>query len=229
MALTRVAWLVLAVALAPACATPVADRAAPPPGEPALSVWVLDHGWHTAIVVRRADVDRALWPEVDDFPAATFVEIAWGDREFYMATPATAWMALRAALRAGESVLHVVGLDAPIATHFPASEIVELRASRRGFEALLRFVADEHERETGGRSTRLQRGLYGPSWFYAARGKYSLFNTCNTWIARALQTAGLPITPSGVVTAGGVMQQVKALAERSEPGWGEPLTLRPRG
>ena len=204
----RVAWLALAVALAPACAAPVADRAAPPPGEPTPSVWVLDHGWHTAIVVRRADVDRALWPEVDEVPTATFVEIAWGDREFYMATAATAWMAVKASLGAGASVLHVVGLDAPIGAHVPQSEIVELRVSRRGFEALTRFVSGEHERDISGRPVRIQRGLHGPSWFYAARGTYSLFNTCNTWVARALRTAGLPVTPFAVITAGGVMRQI---------------------
>jgi uncharacterized protein (TIGR02117 family) len=203
------ALLVVAIVLAAACAAPVADLAPSLDNEPAVSVWVLDHGWHTAIVVRRADVDRALWPEVDDVPTATFVEIAWGDREFYMATPATAWMAITAALRAGEGVLHVVGLSAPIAAVFPQSEIVELRVSRRGFDALMRFVAGEHERDAGGRSTRLQRGLYGPSWFYAARSTYSLFNTCNTWVARALQSAGLPVSPSGVITAGGVMLQVR--------------------
>lgn len=203
------ASLVLALALAAACAAPVADLARLTVGEPAVSVWVIDHGWHTAIVVPRADVDRALWPEIDDVPTAAFVEIAWGDREFYMATPATAWMAIKAALMAGESVLHVVGLDAPIATHFPQSEIVELHVTRRGFEALTRFVADEHERDAGGRPVRLQRGLYGSSWFYVARSKYSLFNTCNTWVARALQTAGLPVTPSGAITAGAVMRQVR--------------------
>jgi uncharacterized protein (TIGR02117 family) len=211
MTLAPVAWLLSAIVLAGACATPVADLARPPGDEPTVSVWVLDHGWHTALVVRRADVDRALWPEVDDFPAATFIEIAWGDREFYMATPPTAWMAVRAALFAGGSVLHVVGLDAPIATHFPRSEIVELRVSRRGFQALTRFVSEEHERDARGQPVRLQRGLYGPSWFYAGRSRYSLFNTCNTWVARALQTAGLSVKPGGTITAGGVMEQVRAV------------------
>lgn len=47
-----------------------------------------------------------------------------------MATPAAAWMAIKAALRAGESVLHVVGVSAPIAVVFPQSGIVELRVAR---------------------------------------------------------------------------------------------------
>lgn len=201
-------WLLAAIVLAGACLTPVAEVSRPP-DESAVTIWVLDHGWHTAIVVRRADVDRALWPDVEDFPGATFVEVAWGDRAFYMATPATVWMAIKAAFATGGSVLHIVGLDAPIATSFPRSEIVDLRLSRPGFEALTRFVAEEYERDARARPVRLQRGLYGASWFYAARSRYSLSNTCNTWVARALHTAGLPITPSGVITAGGVMQQVQ--------------------
>ena len=175
-------------------------------------MWVLNHGWHTAIVVRRADVDRALWPEVEDFPAATFVEVAWGDRDFYMATPATARMAIKAAFLANGSVLHIAGLTTSIATSFPESAIVELRLSRRGFDAMTRFVSEEYQRDREGRPTRLQHGLYGSSWFYAARSRYHLFNTCNTWIARALRAAGLPVTPVGTITATGVMQQVKGTA-----------------
>lgn len=176
--------------------------------EPAVTLWVVDHGWHVAIVVRRADVDRALWPELDDLPAATFVEIAWGHREFYMTRPATAWMAVKAAVGSGASVLHLVAFDTPVAAMFPTHAIVELRASRAGFAELTRLVSAEHQRDAEGRPVRLGPGLYGEGTFYAARGRYSLANTCNTWVARALQAAGLPVTPSGVVTAGGVMRQL---------------------
>jgi uncharacterized protein (TIGR02117 family) len=197
------------VVLVAACLTPVTDPSPSPGDGPPVPIWVLGHGWHTAVAVRRADVDRALWPAVEDFPSSTFLEVAWGDRDFYMAPSATVWMAIRAAFGPSRSVLHVAGLDAPIAAQFPRSEIVELRVSRRGFEALTRFVSEEYQRNADGRPVRLRPGLYGSSWFYAARSRYSLVNTCNTWIARALQTAGLPVTPSGVITAGSVMEQLR--------------------
>ena len=63
----------------------------------AHTIWVIDHGWHTAIVVRRSAVDTTIWPEIDDFPDAAFVEVAWGDRDFYMAERGTAWLAVKAA------------------------------------------------------------------------------------------------------------------------------------
>ena len=206
----RLAALLSAIVLIAACLTPVPPVSPSAPGDASVTLWVLDHGWHTAIVLRRADLERALWREANELAPSTFVEVAWGDREFYMATPATVWMAIKAAFASGASVLHVVSLEAPISAAFPHSQVVEVPISRRGLDALTRFIADEHQRDADGRAVRLQPGLYGRSWFYAGRGRYSLSNTCNTWIARALETTGLAVTTPGVRTAGDVMRQLKA-------------------
>ena len=207
----RVAGWLAALALTAGCLTQAADREAPS-SELARTAWVVDHGWHTANVVRRGDVDPAIWPEVNDFSQAGLVEIAWGDREFYMAAEATASLAVKAALFTSGSVLHVAALGESALAGLPKGDIVELRISRPGFDRMTRFVHDEYQLDGLGRPVRLGPGLYGASWFYVARGRYHLFNTCNTWMARALQRAGLDVTPAGVVTAGAVMQQARRLA-----------------
>jgi uncharacterized protein (TIGR02117 family) len=205
--------LFAAILLVGGCLAPGAYPRLSEGDNPVIPTWVVDHGWHTAIVVRRGDVDRALWPEVDDFPEATFIEVAWGDREFYMARPATPWLAIKAALLASGSVLHVVGFSGLVATHYAESAVVDLRLSRGGFDAMTRFIHEEYQRDREDRPLRLERGLYGTSWFYAARSRYHLFNTCNTWVTRALSTAGLAVAPAGVITAGEVMRQVKRADE----------------
>jgi uncharacterized protein (TIGR02117 family) len=210
--MARVAGLLAAVALAAGCLTPTAGRESPGVAEPILPVWVIDHGWHTAIVVRRSDVDQTIWPEAGDFAETALVEVAWGDREFYMAEDATAWLAVNAAFFTSGSVLHVAGLRDPIVTGPAASAGVELSVSRRGFDAMTKLFHDEYQRDGDGRSIRLGHGLYGTSWFYAARSRYHLFNTCNTWVARALQRAGLDVAPAGTLTAGGVMNQARGAA-----------------
>jgi hypothetical protein len=48
----------------------------------------------------------------------------------------------------------------------------------------------------------------------AAREKYSLLKTCNTWTARALRSAGLPITFLYAVSAGNLMDQTRPLGRR---------------
>jgi uncharacterized protein (TIGR02117 family) len=208
----RAAPVLVAVALAAGCVGPSASRGTASSDELAYTIWVVDHGWHTAIVVRRTDIDATIWPEVNDFVDAAFVEVAWGDREFYMADRATGWLAVKAALFTSGSVLHVVGFGAPVDTYFPGSAVVELRVSRRGFDAMTRLFHEEYQRDEQSRSARLAPGLYGASRFYAARSRYHLFNTCNTWVARALRAAGLDVTSAGIVTAGGVMQEARRAA-----------------
>ena len=210
---TRVAGLLAAVALAAGCAAPVAGREPPPSGGSAPTVLVVDYGWHAAIVVRREDVDPTIWPEVRDFPDAALVEVAWGDRDFYMAEKATGWLAVKAALFTSGSVLHVAGLGPSALASLPADAVVELGVSRAGFDAMTRFIHDEYQQAGEGGAVPLARGLYGTSWFYAARSRYHLFNTCNTWVARALQQAGIRVTAAGTLTAGAVMHQAQRAAD----------------
>jgi len=212
-----VSVLVAIIVMAAGCLTRAANPRTPTAGEPATTLWIVDHGWHTSIVVRRADVDRARWPELGDVSDATLVEVAWGDREFYMATSPTSGLAIRAAIVTSGSVLHVVGLTA-VTDYFAASEVVAIRLSRPGFDALADFVHAEYQRDPDGAPLRLGRSLYGSGWFYAARGRYHLFNTCNTWVARALGAAGLAVEAAGLVTASDVMRQVRPLGQTRPPG-----------
>jgi uncharacterized protein (TIGR02117 family) len=213
-----VATLVATILITAGCVMQAANSSPPSVGEPATVIWIVDHGWHTSIVVRRADVDRTRWPELDDFSAATLVEVAWGDREFYMATSPTSGLAIKAAVATSGSVLHVVGLTAAVTDYFAGSEVVAIRLSRRGLDALADFVHAEYQRDRDGAPLRLGPSLYGSGWFYAGRSRYHLFNTCNTWVARALGAAGLAVESAGVVTASDVMRQLRPLGEARPPG-----------
>jgi len=210
--------LVATILLTSGCLPRAANSRPPSAGEPATTLWIVDHGWHTSIVVRRADIDRARWPELGDFSTATLVEVAWGDREFYMARSPTSGLAIKAAVATSGSVLHIVGLTATVTDSFAGSEVVAIRLSRRGLDALADFVQAEYQRDRDGAPLRLGPSLYGSGWFYAGRSRYHLFNTCNTWVARALGAAGLPVESAGVVTASDVMRQVRPLGEARPPG-----------
>ncbi len=200
------------VALAVGCLGPIAALYPPRPGEPAMSVWVVDHGWHTGLVVERASLSIELLPEQRDFPGARYLEFGWGDAEFYQARQPTLGLAVKAAFWSPGSVLHVVGLDASVEARLAGAEVAEVRLSRPGFESLARFIHDTFVRNAGNPSVVLGEGLYPGSRFYPARGRYHLLNTCNTWVAEALRAAGCPITPTYAMTAGNVMHQARSLA-----------------
>src|SRR5262249_54407878 len=103
---------------------------------------------------------------------------------------------------------------------FAAGDVLEIRLSRPGFEALAQFVDNSFDREGQRAASRRGPGLYGDSAFYAARGRYHLWHTCNTWVADALRAGGLPISPFYAMPAGNLMWQVSRLPKTS-PGGGE--------
>ncbi|OGI52485.1 MAG: hypothetical protein A3E57_02415 [Candidatus Muproteobacteria bacterium RIFCSPHIGHO2_12_FULL_60_33] len=209
--------LFIGLALLTACATPTGEPTARE-GEPTAPIYLVSHGWHTGLVMRRADIPVGLWPEAGDFPQAEYLEVGWGDRDYYQARAPGLWTTLKAALAPTPSVLHVVGFRDPPAVYFPASEVVELRLPRAGVERLVRYIHDAHAREGRPPVAPLGPGLYGDSRFYPARETFHLFNTCNVWTARALRAAGLPVRDA--ITTEGLMAQVRRLGRvvQAAPG-----------
>ncbi|MDQ6626241.1 MAG: DUF2459 domain-containing protein [Verrucomicrobiota bacterium] len=185
--------------------------------------YVSSHGWHTSIIVSRRDIPAGAWPRRvanETFSGFEFLEVGWGDRKFYTAPKPNAAMALDAVLSPGPSVLHVVGLNAPIQTALPWSALVRVSATRENLARLCRALGESFEPDSTGAAVAVGKGLYGKtSWFYAARGRYYLFNTCDTWTARMMRAGGLPADTSvaGTWSAGAVIAQARRLvAGRAE-------------
>jgi uncharacterized protein (TIGR02117 family) len=176
------------------------------------SVYVAGHGLHTGLVVRTDDVPAGLWPARDDFPTSRFLEVGWGDRAYYIDPHPGLWLALRALLWPTDSAVHAVAVLETVEAEFPASELVELRISATGFARLLTFVAASYARDAQGHAIVLGPGQREHSRFYASERRFHLFETCNTWVARALHAAGLSVSPKGVILAETLMRQVRPFA-----------------
>lgn len=173
---------------------------------------VVSNGWHTAIVVARADLMATdLLPEAGDFPDASFVEFGWGDRVYYPAGKKTFGMALETAVTATPAVMHMAGLARPPELTYADAEVVPVALSQAGFRRLAGAIAGDFERPEGKRAAPVSRGLYPDSYFYNARGAFHLFNTCNTWTARMLRAAGMNLSPSGIVTADELVARLRAV------------------
>ena len=190
------------------------ETAPPPPADnhaPRTHViQVASNGWHTAIVLPApALADTGLLPEAKDFPGAAFLEFGWGDRIYYPAKEKTIGMTLSAALVPTPAVMHMAGLAAAPRDGGSSREVVAVPLTEAGFLNLVEALAAEFERPAGGRAVSVSRGLYPGSRFYNARGEFHLFNTCNTWTARMLRAAGVAISPSGIVTADGLMARLR--------------------
>lgn len=171
------------------------------------TIHVVGHGWHTGIVVSYSDLPEDLWPEKEHFSGSTYLEVGWGEEAFYRAQEITVPMVSGAALFPTRSVLHGVGFSDPVGVYFPNSRIVQLAVTESGFFDLVQYIHDEFVREEGRAAAPIGRGLYGNSYFFRARGMYSLFHNCNYWVAYGLSVAGVPMSPYFALTASAVLAQ----------------------
>jgi uncharacterized protein (TIGR02117 family) len=204
-------WLlVLIICSASACTGSETKEDLPSgPPESAKTIYLVGHGWHAGIVIRRDDIPAAVWPEKGDFANTEYLEVGWGDSDYYQ-TPDPDWgIALKAALVPTSSVLHIVGFSGPVTTYFPVSEVIAITLTRSGFEQLCQYIADSFLKDQAGNSVSLGPGLYGNSRFYRSHESYHLFNNCNAWTARALRNAGYPINPASIMTVDGLMSRAR--------------------
>lgn len=176
------------------------------------AVYVTSNGWHTGLVLPRAAIPLERIPEAADFPKAPFLEFGWGDAEFYPAQNPTVAMVLRAAFTPTAAVMHVVGLAAEPARVFPKAEVVRLQVDPDMLERLLDQIHGSFDRAEGRRAVATGPGLYPNSRFYPATGRFHLGNSCNSWTARALVAAGLPLEDAEITRAEGLMVQLRPLA-----------------
>jgi hypothetical protein len=46
----------------------------------AKTIYLVSHGWHVGIVVKRIDIPDDVWPNLKNFANADYLEIGWGDK-----------------------------------------------------------------------------------------------------------------------------------------------------
>ena len=178
----------------------------PETSETGITIHIVSNGWHTGIVLARADIPESAVPEVRDFPQADFFEFSWGDARYFPAPEKGLGMIMSALFTPTPAVMHLAGLPTHPTTTFPTAETVSLQLSPEGFDLLVSFLDETFDRDAGAQG---KPGLYPFSRFYPAKGRFHMFNTCNTWTARGLAAAGVPVKVNGTLQAEALMAQLR--------------------
>lgn len=202
----------LIVFLIHACSNPATETRFHAKEKNARTIFIVHDSWHAAIVIKRSDIPAAVLPELRDFTYAEHLEFSWGDRDYFPAPDPGLGLALKAAFWSSGSVLHVVGFNDAMGSVFPNAEIIEIGLSEEAFQRLIQFVSDTFSRSHPAVPAEARPGLSSNGRFYSAEGNFSILRTCNTWVAEALSSAGLAISPGYAITARSLHDQVRPFA-----------------
>ena len=215
-----VAAMLLAVGTA-ACSTPMPRCAVPVAGQD--TIYVVSRAWHTEIGLPASALTGPLALYRTIFPQARVVMFGFGKKTFITA-PAESLSEYLLGPVPGPAAIQVTALTISPAEAYPPGSTITLFLPPGGREAVSDFLWNELGKDRAGAPRLLSVGSNPASLFYAARGGYGLWRTCNTWVADALHEAKLPISGRGVVLSGQVMGRSADAAAR-QCGPAAALTL----
>lgn len=172
-------------------------------------IYILKHQWHTGIILKTEDLKHELNFLVKDFEDSKYIEVGWGDKDFYMAREETVWLLFKAAVWPTKSVLHVAEIKNHSLMMFKDDEITEIELTAENLDKLIFYIKSSFYFDENKRPEKLGEGLFGKSQFYLSEEKYHLFKTCNVWTAKGLKTAGVSIKPTRSVTSNQLFKQLK--------------------
>ncbi len=209
----RSVFIALFTLLTAACALP--DAAPPPfcrmPGPDAETVYIVSHGWHTEVGIPAANLRGPLAVYRTLLPGARVVMFGYGKRTF-MTAPPEAFSEYILGPLPGAAVIQVTGLSVLPTEAYRPGETIALSLSADGSAALSDFIWNDLDRDRAGRPRLIGPGPFPGSLFYAARSRYDLFHTCNTWTIDALAAGGLPTSGDSVVFSGQAMARAETVA-----------------
>jgi hypothetical protein len=196
-----------------ACASPTTSLHSPRPGDRARTVYVVHHGTlHTGLTVKRSDIPRGHWPANRDYSGSQYLEVGWGDDDGYR-KPLTSGIALKALMGSKRTVLLADGFSQAIPAKYndPKFTVLAVDLSEAGLARLCDHIQQTYALNENGEPIRVGQG------WYRARGTYSAFNTCNTWVAAGLRKAGCPITTALCLMPGQLLARVRPFARTIPP------------
>lgn len=165
-----------------------------PPKQDCLTdkeIYITTNGVHLDIVLPVENIEPEFLNLLVILPGTKYVSFGWGDREFYINTPEWKDLTFKTAFKAlflkSETAMHVTCYRGFGRDWKP----VQLCGSQ--INSLNGHIEKSFIENENGKLLKLDvPGYFENDAFYAAKGSFSLFKTCNVWANRALKETGVP-------------------------------------
>lgn len=164
-----------------------------------LEIYILTNGVHTDIVVPAVSVYEDWTKEIrysdtrSNDSANRYLAMGWGDKGFYLETPTWADLKASVAFKAATGL----STTAIHATYHRSLNLGDscrkINISATQYKRLIRYIKNSFQTDPNGHVMNIKTNAnYGDTdAFYEAKGSYSMFHTCNTWVNNGLKATGL--------------------------------------
>ena len=173
-----------------------------------FTVYLINQSWHTGIVFLRKEIDTTIWHEVNQFKYYKYIDVGWGEAEFYQNPGFNLFLAVKALFASNPSTLRISGFNMPIEDYINFSDhAIELFLSREQLNKLSLYIHQTYFHNKNGNIKILSENSDSSIIFYKANGRYDMFRTCNTWVADALRQAGFKNISGNIILVGSLFKE----------------------
>ncbi len=174
------------------------------------TVIIIQSYYHTGILLELDAETRGKLDLARYFIRYRNIDIGWGEEVFYQDPSFTLSKGARAVLCPSRSVIRAEGFNQDIDDVVGTSDrAMRFRITDDQYDRLCAFINASLTRNVKGEAVVVSSHDSGAVLFFKSPHTYCLFNTCNTWIAKALKRAGIEISPACVVTASTLFSRLK--------------------
>ena len=153
-------------------------------------IFITSNGVHLDIILPVENVNPRFLEKLDILPGTKFVSFGWGDKEFYINTPEWSDLTFTTAFKVlfvkSKTAMHVICYENSYQSwkHLNLCDVQ--------IDSLNRFIENSFKKTENGNVVKLDvKGYYNYDSFFAAKGSFSIFQTCNVWVNNALKEIGV--------------------------------------
>ena len=154
------------------------------------AIYLNTNGIHLDIIIPKKNIDSLLLKGINTGTDDQYLSFGWGDKDFYLNTPTWNDLTFKTAFKAlflnSETLLHI--------TRFQNrhKEWKEIKISANELQKLNNYILLSFKtNEDGYKQILKNKGYSFNDDFYQAKGSYSIFKTCNTWVNTGFKDSGL--------------------------------------
>ena len=151
------------------------------------TIYLNTNGIHLDIILPKKDISAALAKDLIYLKNENYISFGWGDENFYINTPTwnelTFTNAFKAMFLKSTTLMHVTRYKTA------QNDWIKIKINDIEFERLNKYLLHSFSQNNIGNKILLKnKGYSKTDNFYKAKGSYSCFNTCNSWVNAGLKT-----------------------------------------
>lgn len=179
-----------------------------------IKIYLVKEGWHTGLMIPVNDFTKQTLPVINYFDGFEYVDIGWGDEDFYQTPGFDLYLAAKAILIPTPSVIRIDGYK------FKIEKVIEWREfaimftlSIDQYLKLCEFINRSFQYSKKNEIIISLKDDKKPIIFFKSVHSYCYIKTCNTWAADALHSAGYNFDTFGLVTSSQLYSKLKKFGE----------------